>query len=376
MRLLVRKLFCAADVGKIEKNSYMSGMIMSMLAIVICLIAMCGSAYAFFTSTLTSECNVIQAAEFDIDIIESENSCVTKQSKYIYMLNSNQTEYNLVFELLESGTATTGYAKVIFELGEESSPDYQKTELYTKQIVEDGSQKIEVLMPLGYSVKVTFVPQWGTYSGTNVINASVAIAEMFNPTSVVETLEEEEKEEPVEEIFCADICVTDTTAESECTPTDGVYGLEANKAYTVTLTAKEDNTAAKGYGIISVNGQEYYVVFDSENSLTEIRFTINTSADGNFSCSFAAGELPEDIDEEKLITSGSQIGEKSEIPEDTQNKQEELPIQQEPPVQPEYTENQEPIVDSPNLTPEPQDPAEPAPQVEEPEIIPTEEVTE
>ena len=264
----------------------------------------------------------------------------------------------------------------MFEIGEINQEGYQHSELYTQQIAANEEQTVSVLVPAGYSVKVTFVPQWGTYSGTNVINASVAIAEMFNLTSVVETLEEEEKEEPVEEIFCADICVTDTTAESECTPTDGVYGLQANRAYEVMLTVEKDNTAAKGYGIISVNGQEYYVVFDSENSLTEISFTINTSADGNFSCSFAAGELPEDIDEEKLITSGSQIGEKSEIPEDTQNKQEEPPIQQEPPVQPEYTENPEPIVDSPNLTPEPQDPAEPAPQVEEPEITPTEEVTE
>lgn len=381
------------EAEKIKKSSYMSGIITSMLAIVICLIAMCGSAYAFFTATLTSESNVIQAATFDLNISASKGNSIqsstitsgTEEGSYMLSVqtltinegeNVSETE-TFNFVLSKQGTATTGYAKVMFEIGEINQEGYQHSELYTQQILADVEQTVSVLMPPGYSVKVTFVPQWGTYSGTeNIISNIVDIADMFDIQPVVEILEEEEKEEPVTESFDADICVTDATTGLECTTIDGAYALHANGVYTVTLTAKEDNTAAKGYGIISVNGQEYYVVFDSENSLTEISFTINTSADGNFSYSFAAGELPEDIDEEKLITSGSQIGEKSEIPEDTQNKQEEPPIQQEPPVQPEYTENPEPIVDSPNLTPEPQDPTEPAPQVEEPEITPTEEVTE
>lgn len=404
MRLLVRKLFCGADVGKIEKNSYMSGMIMSMLAIVICLIAMCGSAYAFFTATLTSESNVIQAATFDLNIRASnqndiQNSTITpgtEEGSYILSVqtltinegeNVSETE-TFNFVLSKQGTATTGYAKVMFEIGEINQEGYQHSELYTQQIAANEEQTVSVLVPAGYSVKVTFVPQWGTRSGTeHMINGVVDISTMFAINPAVEVLEEEEKEEVVTESFDAGICVTDAATGLECTAIDGAYALHANGVYTVTLTAKEDNTAAKGYGIISVNGQEYYALFDNENGLAEISFTIYPVVDGNCSCSFVAGELPEDIAEEKLITNGDQIKEESETPEDAQDQQEEPgtqetttttepPIQQEPPVQPESTENPVDSADSQSSTPEPRDPAEPNPQVEEPEITPTEEVTE
>lgn len=209
-------------LDKIEKNSYMWGIITSMLTILICLIAMCGSAYAYFTTTLTSGSNTIQAASFDLavefpNVDTASGMKVEKKGDDVYELSYNpsgQTEtvqesaesdgaYKIFkIALSKEGTASTGFAEVEVIVGEQSKKGF--THQIGANLNDRGeedpkdSRELVFKVPAGCTVVVKFVPQWGSYVGGAYIDKkAIDIEEIFGVASLIEEHEEEIQQETV-----------------------------------------------------------------------------------------------------------------------------------------------------------------------------------
>lgn len=80
---------------------------------------------------------------------------------------------------------------------------------------------------------------------------------------------------------------------------DGVYSLDANEKYTITLTRTGE---AKGYSVIEGNGKKWYTEQIKSDTFT---FTFIPEANGNYSFTASWGTPPEDAD---LIENGSTVG--------------------------------------------------------------------
>ena len=88
--------------------------------------------------------------------------------------------------------------------------------------------------------------------------------------------------------------------EDETSAGDGVYLLDANKKYTITLTRTGE---ADGYCVIKGNNDTWYTeVIESDDPFT---FTFIPEAAGDYSFTASWGTPPEDAD---LIKDGSTVG--------------------------------------------------------------------
>lgn len=88
--------------------------------------------------------------------------------------------------------------------------------------------------------------------------------------------------------------------EDETSAGDGVYSLDANKKYTITLTRTGE---ADGYCVIEGNNDTWYTeVIESDDPFT---FTFIPEAAGDYSFTASWGTPPEDAD---LIKDGSTVG--------------------------------------------------------------------
>lgn len=88
--------------------------------------------------------------------------------------------------------------------------------------------------------------------------------------------------------------------EDETSAGDGVYSLDANKKYTITLTRTGE---ADGYCVIEGNNDTWYTaVIETDDPFT---FTFIPEAAGDYSFTASWGTPPEDAD---LIKDGSTVG--------------------------------------------------------------------
>ncbi len=141
----------------------------SLLGIILCMILLASSTWAYFISTLPPSKIRIEAANFDVvvemSIIEkdtNEKILAPPKEDGSYSLIAGET-YSV--NLTAQGSASTGYC-VMFVKFEGNLEDYK---YYTDQISQGESMSFFIIS--NQSIQCSFEPTWGTYSGTyNVSN--------------------------------------------------------------------------------------------------------------------------------------------------------------------------------------------------------------
>lgn len=122
MRKLLNDLFYIPKYGKMKETAFFARLAGSVAVIVVCLAAMAFTAYAYFSSSLTSGVNTLVAASFDVDVsvtqaedqavLEEESmfSKVVEPENGVYTLSAGI--YRFLIQPSESCTASTGYCVV------------------------------------------------------------------------------------------------------------------------------------------------------------------------------------------------------------------------------------------------------------------------
>ncbi len=209
------------EIDRLTDQMFMTQMMMSFAMIVVCIAMMCTSAFAYFSSTVTSSSNTIRSASYQINVTSTEG--VQKDDKGWYELvymdpnktamvietdESSEEElenedltgiqiqtgtYSFVLSKTAESTASAGFAKIEVKWvkdGEESS--IEPSVFYTQPIgtfieeetamqVNDRVLGIEV--PEGYKVYVRITSEWGTCSYPGILTSS-AISSLEAPDSV------------------------------------------------------------------------------------------------------------------------------------------------------------------------------------------------
>lgn len=159
MRKIYQKYFEIPEEGKgiMGEHVFFARLTVAITCIVLCMSAMGFSAYAFFTVSVSSNMNHIQAANYSLSV-QSIEIVPENESGSVVADSSNPIKYKLQkgmydFVLMKEGNANTGYCKIKINNNENDV-------IVTRQI-EDVA--LTVRIEVAQETEVEFVACWGTY---------------------------------------------------------------------------------------------------------------------------------------------------------------------------------------------------------------------
>ena len=221
MRKIYQKYFALPEEGKdiMGEQVFFARLAVSITCIVLCMTAMGFTAYAYFTASISSNMNQIQAASFDLEVQEiepqTEASSASYEAEKTYRLKAGSI---YKFVLAKHGNASTGYCKIVLTPNDETSKETSEAVFYTQQFGQVGGQnetinEREIYITVGVETTVKFVPCWGTYSGAGVGEVKYAM----DVKEVTTTEQPEAQSEPKETTSTESVDPTDIVTPTEST---------------------------------------------------------------------------------------------------------------------------------------------------------------
>lgn len=180
MKKLYEKYLHVPEKGKMKEKVFICRIAIAIVCMVCCLSAMGFSAYAYFTSSVTSGLNTIQAAVYSTDIVVVDSSNVlvseTKAEDATKSYSLRKGIYSVT--IVAQGTATTGYCKVVVN----DTDNY-----YTVPIAPNETLKLEIQCN-DSNAEVRIITNWGSCSvkeDAKIVenNAAVTIGNATKNTS-------------------------------------------------------------------------------------------------------------------------------------------------------------------------------------------------
>lgn len=232
MRKIYQKYFEIPEENKgiMGEHVFFARLAVSIVCIVLCMSAMGFSAYAYFTASVSSNMNQIQAANYSLSVQSPIQLVNDRGSVAADLTNSNKytmTQPGMYdFTLIKSGNASTGYCK-IFINGNEVA--------VTKQIAEDT---LTLRIKTAQETVVEFVACWGTYGSEERFdeNHKMIIVDSGGNISVVAKTDAATVSAPVVTSEPAATSALESTSVPESTSTPSV---------TITPSENQDVTATE-----------------------------------------------------------------------------------------------------------------------------------
>lgn len=166
MRKIYQKYFEIPEENKgiIGEHVFFARLAVSIVCIVLCMSAMGFSAYAYFTASVSSNMNQIQAANFDLEVqIEAQTgtSSASCESEKTYKLQ--QGIYDFV--LTKRGNATTGYCQIVVMKDATTEGESVSTRQFGKSKLDESPVDTRTIqIEVEEETIVKFVPCWGTFN--------------------------------------------------------------------------------------------------------------------------------------------------------------------------------------------------------------------
>lgn len=163
MRKLLKELFYIPKYGKMSEKVFLSNIAISIVGIVLCLSTMALTAYAYYSWSLITPTQIIQAGYYECTVeIEkisevTDNSDLATDDETIILEGTDIVleagTYRITITKAENSTTSTGFC-VMSVAGE----DY-----YTVQI-DKTEEPVSFVLRINAELTVSFTPCWGTSS--------------------------------------------------------------------------------------------------------------------------------------------------------------------------------------------------------------------
>lgn len=205
MKKLYEKYLHVPEEGRIKEKVFICRIAVAIVCMVCCLSAMGFSAYAYFTSSITSSSNIIQAASYSTDIVVkdatgTEVTPTVEDSDYKYGLGVGT--YTVTLKAI--GTAQKGYCKIVIgAVDDESSLKYFTVPMSPDE--KESNNVITFTIECYQKTDVRIIANWGSCSETNATklvgtsNENLGVLTIGNATNNVDisynSLEETETDE-------------------------------------------------------------------------------------------------------------------------------------------------------------------------------------
>lgn len=168
MRKLYNEFFHVPKHGRIREKVMLCRVAMTIAIMVVCLVAMSLTAYAYFSYNITSGSNSIKAANFEtnVSIQISDKNNETVEIQQVNSATQTATLYagnTYSVKIEKAGTAKTGFCVITADNCEIES-------YHTQQLGEDVNSRTQVQSSIHFTLSVTnttvveFYAHWGTSS--------------------------------------------------------------------------------------------------------------------------------------------------------------------------------------------------------------------
>lgn len=172
MKKLYLEYFYIPKEGKIREKAFLARIAASFVFVVVCLFAMGITAYAYFSSSITTKTSSVVAAKYAL--LYSVNNVATEETELVLPSSGpDPHKFVITFDDIES-TATTGYCVVTVDIGSDGTPDY---EYHTVQLGKDQKapngkrESVTFTLTLKDAATVTLEARWGTSIYYNATDA-------------------------------------------------------------------------------------------------------------------------------------------------------------------------------------------------------------
>lgn len=165
MRKIYQKYFEIPEEGKgtMGEHVFFARLMVAIACIVLCMSAMGFTAYAFFTASVSSSMNQIQAASFDLEVAQiepqTETLSASHESEKTYKLQPG--DYKFVLE--RRGDASTGYCQIMIVKDEMTESVYTR-QFGESKIDESPVDRRTIQIEVEEETIVKFIPCWGTFN--------------------------------------------------------------------------------------------------------------------------------------------------------------------------------------------------------------------
>lgn len=176
MKAMLKSFFNAEKEEKISDKAFISRITVSVVLIVICLIAMSISAYAYFAYNVSSQNNVIRSASYDLAVTPPEDM---ETSKTYELKNETSVDKEYIFSISTKETKTTasvGYCKIIINTNTNDAQVFYTKPIWLSEDLANGkpaTRTVKIIVPAGKTVQVSFVAEWGSCSREPIIDEEV-----------------------------------------------------------------------------------------------------------------------------------------------------------------------------------------------------------
>ena len=277
MRKIYQKYFEIPEENKgiMGEHVFFARLAVSIACIVLCMSAMGFSAYAYFTASVSSNMNQLKAASFDLEVQQSESqteaTSVSSENGKIYTLQPNVTYCFTLKRVINDGSATTGYCKIVIMKDETTEED----SVYTRQF---GKSKLNeslvddriILIKVNKETMIKFIPCWGTHNVEETNRFDEQAKMIVVPEGMPVTFEDIPTPQTVNETVDT---VTDSPAVTNKPTTSSTLSETPSTTSTESATSTDTTTATE-----SATSTEATSVTEPETS-TEIT-TTTESTDG------------------------------------------------------------------------------------------------
>lgn len=149
----MKRLFTAKQIKSTHVNIGRL-LLPSLLGIIVCMGCLVSLTRAWFTASISTPAQKIQAANYDVDVFI--NNTIVSNGEEIYSLHLGEN----IISLSAAGDASTGYCKIIFN-GDIENPYYTPQLLNTDDLSLSKSFSFKV--EASESTTMTVISNWGTY---------------------------------------------------------------------------------------------------------------------------------------------------------------------------------------------------------------------
>ncbi len=168
--------------NKNNDKFFIKTLFVSFFSILVCIIALSSVTYAWISTSLSSEPNVIMGSRFalTINVVDENGVSVTgdQNDNGIYIYNfTNSGVYTVTLEMSSDTTATKGYCQIIAN----STEKYQ-TEAISKNI-SYGVEKLTFTIKIVDASTIGFDARLGLSSNVNVHNGTELVIQSVSSTN-------------------------------------------------------------------------------------------------------------------------------------------------------------------------------------------------
>lgn len=190
-----RNMFGKKEKIEVNDTNIFKMLLPSLIGIVVCILCLVGTTYAWFMSSIASKGINIQAADYEIyvEIRDYEHNLMIPNSGGDFILSPRTADNGYTVTITAKGTASMGYCLV-------------NGKMATENLKPDESIQF-TLYPQEDDELYTFVSYWGTYAGDVVIADGTTVGNPIilagESSGITENItggdSEEETEAPLEE---------------------------------------------------------------------------------------------------------------------------------------------------------------------------------